>query len=725
MVTVNYNFDDVTSWIEVQKTRFSVEELQCFINAIEIITPFYIKNNFYPTNIDLLLYILYCADNVAQLNLYADAVIATLCIFLPRYTKSWKTILTVFGPSVIHLIDGVNKIDKARLLSSLDGTPIIQQETVRNMLLALVSDIRVVIIVLVVRGKLLLYLDLSIDNNLIQQISIETAEIFAPLANRLGLYNIKWELEDLSFKYLHYDDYKLIVNLLNETRDSRIQYIANLQKQLSLKINEIGILAYQVSGRAKHIYSIWHKICHKNYEFADLPDINAIRILVPEIDDCYKVLSIINEYFQPIENDFEDYIMSPKANNYQSLHSCVFDSEGKKIEIQIRTFLMHEHAEYGIAAHWKYKEMHNKTVNNNAFADKIAWLRQMLDWRDEILDKRDAGIFKSDFLDDTIYVITPNGRVIDLPKGSTTIDFAYYVHSSIGHRCRGARINGKLVPLSTVLDSGQVVEIILSKSGGPSLNWLHDKWVNTNRAIRSIKKYFRIQDNEYFFITGKTIFEKEYAKILPALRPSIIDLCSSLNYRNQKELFIMLGKGDLSIQQLNKDLKCLVNKDDQPTQTNININNQYLLAKNSDAIVAGGVSGLLTYFAKCCKPIASDELKGFITRGKGIAIHRSGCKTLIRNANLYPNRMIDISINSAVTCVIDIKVVLVNNNPDSLQQLTELFSREKLKCVKVSQLNLNKHHYIFSLLVKDIDFVIESVLNKILVIDGVLSAVRK
>jgi GTP pyrophosphokinase len=319
---------------------------------------------------------------------------------------------------------------------------------------------------------------------------------------------------------------------------------------LSNQMEDSGIFDYQVSGRAKHIYSIWKKMRKKNYDFDNLYDIRAVRVLVPEVKDCYTVLGIVHTKYSPIPGEFDDYISNPKSNNYQSLHTCVIGPEHRIIEVQIRTFAMHDHAEYGVAAHWRYKE---GGENNPKFEEKIAWIRQILDWRDELSDRKDlTDIFKNEIFSDTIYVMTPEGKVITLPYGATPIDFAYAVHSAIGHRCRGAKVDGQIVPLSSSLKNGQRVEILTIKNGGPSINWLHDGWVKSSKAIGHIRRYIRNLNNEDFYETGKEIYERELAKVPSALRPRIEDLLSKHK--------IKVG-----------------------------------------SILVDGVSGIVTHFAKCCK----------------------------------------------------------------------------------------------------------------------------
>ncbi|MFN7095144.1 MAG: HD domain-containing protein, partial [Burkholderiales bacterium] len=416
MVTVNYGFDDINSWLDIQRKAFTEAEIAAFITAITIAKRYYGESKFYPTEVNLFMHALTCAEKVAELHLYADAVIATILFALPKFALNWQAELTQFDSKVIELIDGITRVTQIRKLGTLadvenEDEKKEQVEVVRKMLLAMASDIRVVLIVLVGRGELMLNLKSCKDPEMQRKIASETVEIFSPLANRLGVSQIKWELEDLSFKYLHPEQYKKIATLLDETREERLEYIERIKEFLALQMEQSGITDYQVSGRAKHIYSIWKKMRKKNYDFGDLYDIRAVRVLVPEVKDCYTVLGIVHTNYSPIPGEFDDYISNPKSNNYQSLHTCVIGPENRVVEIQIRTFAMHDHAEYGIAAHWRYKEFGEKGADNNSgFAEKVAWLRQILDWREELTDRKDIrDIFKNEIFNDTIYVMTPNG----------------------------------------------------------------------------------------------------------------------------------------------------------------------------------------------------------------------------------------------------------------------------------------------------------------------------
>jgi GTP pyrophosphokinase len=745
MVTVSHRFHDVDSWLAIQKKHFKDAEVDLFRQAIDIAVLYYKGQKFYPTNVDLMLHALTCANTVSNLNLYADAVLATILFSLPKFCPNdWQDKLVGFEPKVIELIEGVNRVTQIRKLGGLadvanDDEKRDQIEVIRKMLLAMVSDIRVVLIVLVGRGELMLNLKSCKDSDMVHKIALETVEIFAPLANRLGVWQIKWELEDLSFKYMHPEQYKKIAKLLDETREERLEYIENIKTFLSMQMEEDGITEYQIMGRAKHLYSIWKKMKKKNYDFENLYDIRAVRILVPEVKDCYTVLGIVHTRYSPIPGEFDDYISNPKPNNYQSLHTCVVGPDDKVIEIQIRTFAMHNHAEYGVAAHWRYKESEEKGIeNNSAFIEKIAWLRQILDWREDFTDRKDIrDIFKNEIFNDTIYVMTPQGKVISLPKGSTAIDFAYAVHSAVGHKCRGAKVDGQIIPLSTPLNNGQKVEILTVKNGGPSISWLHDGWVKSSKAISHIRRYIRYQDNEEFLSSGEELLDRERSKIPASNRPSIAQLVAGLNYDNEQNVYIDLGKGDLSPITIRAALTKLTKKP-EPTFSEESLVDGYIefhhghdeatRNKRLSGILVDGITGIVTCIAKCCKPLPGDDAIGFVTQGKGVAIHRTNCVGLKRQAKLYPNKVVQVDWGDSVKTGIfnaDIEVV-AHDRAGLLRDLTNLFASEKLNINGLRTVcRSNKAIMLFTIQLNGGEFNFSHISSKLFGVDGVQEVLRK
>lgn len=745
MVTIKKTFHDDITWLELQKDNFDQESILLLEKSIAIAKKYYIGQKFYPTSIDLLLHALNCAYKITNLNLYLDAVIATILYAVPKFNDKWQIELQIFGSKVIELIDGVSRVNQIRRIGSFvdiddKEDKKAQTEIIRKMLLAMASDIRVVLIVLVGRGELMLNLKSCNDENLCNKIALETVEIYSPLANRLGLWQIKWELEDLSFKYLHPEQYKKIAKLLDETRQERLDYIDKIRLFLTDQMTKGGINSFQVTGRAKHIYSIWRKMKKKNYDFDDLYDIRALRVLVPEVRDCYTVLGIIHTNYSPIPGEFDDYISNPKSNNYQSLHTCVIGPDNKVVEIQIRTFAMHDHAEYGVAAHWRYKEFGDKQFNqnNNLFAEKVAWLRQLLDWREELTERHDiTDIFKNEIFSDNIYTITPKGRVISLPTGSTAIDFAYALHSDIGNRCRGAKVDGHIVSLSTPLQNGQRVDILTVKDGGPSINWLHDGWVKSTKAISNIRRYIRNQNNEFFYNSGLEIFEREVAKFSANIRPKNLEIVAKLNYENEKILCIDLGKGELTPAQIRDTINKIIHGKDQLKKDDLivqdieisDLNYQTLNNnKNFSGILVDGISGIVNHIAKCCKPIPGDEVIGFVTKVNGVAIHRPNCIDLKRQAKLMPNKVVTVSWgNNIANTVFNVDIeIIANDRSGLLRDLTDLFAVEKLHISGLKTVcRNNKAYMVFTLQLKGIGFNFEALTNKIFAINGVIEVFRK
>lgn len=752
MVTVRQTFSDSQSWIDIHRDKFTEVEIKKFEQAIELARKYYGDKKFYPTDVDLLMHALNCANTVAELHLYADAVIASILYAIPKYSDKWEDEIAVFGNKVVELIDGIDRVTQIRKLSVFNAAlppdeKKEQIEVIRKMLLAMASDIRVVLIVLVGRGELMLNLKSCEDVELQKKIAQETVEIYSPLANRLGVWQIKWELEDLSFKYMHPEQYRKIANLLDETREERLEYIEEIKAFLSEQMEESGITDYQVSGRAKHIFSIWKKMKKKNYDFDDLYDIRAVRVLVPEVRDCYTVLGIVHTKYSPVPGEFDDYISNPKPNNYQSLHTCVIGPDNKVVEIQIRTFAMHDHAEYGVAAHWRYKEFGEKGAENNSeFAKKVAWLRQLLDWREELTEREDiSNIFRNEIFTDTIYVMTPQGKVIGLPNGSTPIDFAYSLHSNLGDRCRGAKVDGQIVPLATALKNGQRVEILTIKEGGPSINWLHEGWVKSSKAISHIRKYIRTQHSDEFYQVGFEIFERELSKFPSSVRPEINEIVSRLGYDNDKNVCIDLGKGELQPSAIREAINKIIHKHDtsqeldstqnltQLLQTEAHLHQQEELSKDykgirGSAILVDGMSGIVTHVAKCCKPIPGDHIIGFITQGNGVAIHRNNCAGMKRQAKLYPRKVVTVAWAGDVKNTsfnVDIEVI-AHDRTNLLRDLTDLFSLEKLNISGLRTVcKHNKAHMVFTITLKGTDFNFNILNERIYRIEGVQEVTRK
>jgi guanosine-3',5'-bis(diphosphate) 3'-pyrophosphohydrolase len=495
-------------------------------------------------------------------------------------------------------------------------------ETLRKTFLAMGDDIRVVLIKLADRLHNMRTLGYMPENKR-KRIAQETLDIFAPLASRLGIWHIKWELEDLSFRYVNPEKYKEIAENLAERRENREQKVGVIVTHLRTTLEQAGIKA-DISGRPKHIYSIYRKMQEKGRPFEMVRDLRAVRLIVSDIPACYTALGVIHTRWRPIPHEFDDYIAAPKDNFYQSIHTAVIYDDGKPLEVQIRTLDMHQNAEYGIAAHWRYKEKGRRDEN---YEQRIGWLRKLMEWRQEVDDAQEfVDGMKSDVFEDRVYTFTPRGDIIDLPAGSTPIDFAYQVHTEIGHRCRGAKINGKLVNLDHMLHTGDQVEILTAKQGGPSRDWLNSNLglVKTQRTRSKIRQWFKKQDYEQNLTHGKSIFDREL-KRLGITDLDLDQLAQTFDFKTIDELHAAVGSGDMSLGRIINKLS-EVDKGKDPLLT---AHPPTEVADEGNGITVLGLKGLLTSVARCCNPAPGDEIVGYITRGRGATIHRIDCPNIL------------------------------------------------------------------------------------------------
>ncbi|MBI3159102.1 MAG: bifunctional (p)ppGpp synthetase/guanosine-3',5'-bis(diphosphate) 3'-pyrophosphohydrolase [Chloroflexi bacterium] len=597
-------------------------------------------------------YINHClavAQILADLRVPAEVVAAGLLHDTVEDTPvKIEDIQRDFGEEIARLVDGVTKLDTLPRVSRSDNGAIsvadeaaerareksrkaeLANETLRKTFLAMGEDVRVVIIKLADRLHNMRTLGYMPDDKR-RRIAKQTQEIFAPLASRLGIWQLKWELEDLSFRYSDPETYKEIARSLAERRSQRETQMARIVEQLQDLLEKNGIQS-EVSGRPKHIYSIFKKMYRKGVAFDQLHDVRAVRIIVLDVPTCYSVLGLIHIHWRPIPGEFDDYIASPKDNFYQSLHTAVMYEDGKTLEVQIRTVEMHENAEYGIAAHWRYKE---GKARDEHYERRVVYLRQLMDW---IQDVDDTGDFvdglKTDVFGDRVYAFTPAGDIIDLPAGATPIDFAYHVHTEVGHRCRGAKVNGKLVALDTVLKTGDKVEILTAKRGGPSRDWLNANLglVRTNRARSKVRYWFKRQDIEQNVSQGKAQLERELRR-LGLGEVNLDKLARDFSFKAAEDLFLAIGIGDINISRVVNYLTI-----SEKTQDDFADLPPYLrdggkpesVTFGGEGVAVQGLKGLLTTMAKCCNPAPGDEIVGYITRGRGATIHRQDCPNVLR-----------------------------------------------------------------------------------------------
>jgi guanosine-3',5'-bis(diphosphate) 3'-pyrophosphohydrolase len=534
-----------------------------------------------------------------------------------------------FGEEIAKLVDGVTKLGTIDQITELRRRNLEEEqaENLRKIFLAMVDDVRVVLIKLADRLHNMRTLA-ALPEDKRRRIAQETLEIYAPLANRLGIWQVKWELEDLAFRYLEPETYKEIAGLIDERREDRMKWLAKVKEQLTERLREEGIEA-EISARPKHIYSIYRKMKRKGVEFDQIYDVRAVRIIVSTVSECYAALGVVHSLWRPIPREFDDFIATPKDNMYRSLHTAVVGPDGKPLEVQIRTHEMHRTAEYGIAAHWRYKEGQSK--RDIDFENKIAWLRQIMEWRQEVTDARQfVDSLKTDVFQDRVYTFTPQGDVIDLPAGSTPVDFAYHVHTEIGHRCRGARVNGKLVNLDTPLQNGDQVEIITAKRGGPSRDWLnpHLGFVKTSRAREKIRQWFRRQNRDQNIQLGREILDREL-KRLSVESQSYDTIAQLFGYKDTDDFLAAIGYGDINGQQI--ATKVLTSERERAEQAVLEtITERQQPAMSVTGVNMLGTSGLLTKLARCCNPLPGDPVIGYITRGSGVTIHRQDCPNVAR-----------------------------------------------------------------------------------------------
>lgn len=558
---------------------------------------------------------------LVDLQMDAPTIVAGLLHDVLEDTPvTYEELAQEFGEVVAKLVDGVTKLRRVKRKSRIEAEDLddVQAESLRKMVLAMVDDIRVIIIKLADRLHNMRTLSYLPEDKQ-ERIARETLDIFAPLANRLGIWQIKWQLEDLSFRYLDPEHYHEIANLLSERRVERAAYLERVIAVLRQKLEEEG-LSFRITGRPKHIYSIYRKMEDKAREFGEIYDIHGVRIIVRRKAECYHALGVVHSLWRPIPGEFDDYIATPKDNLYQSLHTAVIALDGKPLEVQIRTEEMHQIAEYGVAAHWRYKEGARRDADLEA---KVSWLRQATEWRDDVSDARQfVDSLKSDVFGERIYVFTPKGDIVDLPKGSTPVDFAYLIHSDVGHRCRGARVDGRLVSLDYQLHTGEQVEIITAKQGGPSRDWLnpHLNYVATQRARQKIRQWFRRQQREQNIAEGREILDRELRR-LGFGQESFAEVAALFKYDKVEDFLAALGYGDIGPSQI-------AHRIDTATSQSEDLKLKAISEVVSDIRVRG-VGDLLTRLAPCCKPVPGDPIVGYITRGKGVTVHRADCPNIV------------------------------------------------------------------------------------------------
>ena len=666
-----------------------------------------------------------------------DMQAATFLVYAcPHLNKPEEVLTKAFGTELAQLAMQTNQLvhlqrmSRAAASTAMPGDdPKLQTENVRKMLLAFSRDLRVVMLRLASRLQTLRHYAAS-KLPVPPALAHESLHVFAPLSNRLGIWQIKWEMEDLSFRFLEPDTYKQIARLLDQKRMERESYMTALGQRLQSELLAEGVRA-QVQGRPKHIYSIVKKMRGKSLPFERVFDIRALRVVVPQVVDCYQALSWVHEHFTPITEEFDDYIAKPKANGYQSLHTVVRDVDGRPIEIQIRTQAMHDHAENGVAAHWAYKEAGTKgyagVSATSAYDAKIAVLRQLLAWeRDLSGSVQDKGLF-----DDRIYVLTPDAAIVELPQGVTPIDFAYTVHTNLGHRCRGAKVDGAMVPLNTPLANGQTVEITAIKEGGPSRDWLNLElgFLASSRARAKVRAWFNAQISSENIARGREAVEKLLQREgRTAMR--LEDLAAQLGFKSADGLFEVVGKDEYSL----RNIEVLLNPPEPAlTPDEIVLQRKSRGSRNPktpSGVLVVGVDSLLTQLSRCCKPAPPDAISGFVTRGKGVSIHRQDCSNFRELNSRNPERVIDVRWGErkagpeAAVYPVDVAVEAIDRQ-GLLRDISEVFSKEKMNVIGVQTQSIKGMAWMtFTVEIAD-SAVLNRVLGSVKTVKGVRNARRR
>ena len=662
---------------------------------------------------------------LAYLNMDEQTIIAGLLHDVIEDTDiTYEEISAEFGEEVADLVDGVTKLKKLQYKTKQEN----QAENLRKMVLAMAEDIRVIIIKLADRLHNMRTLEYMSEEKKKEK-AIETLEIYAPLAHRLGMSKIKWELEDLSLRYLDPDGYYDLVDKVSKRRKEREEYIQMIIDELDQKLKEMGISS-DISGRPKSFYSIYKKMVYQNKSFEQIFDLTAIRVIVDSIKDCYGVLGIVHTMWKPIPGRFKDYIAMPKPNMYQSLHTTVIGPEGEIFEVQIRTWDMHRTAEYGIAAHWKYKEGVMKTDN---FDEKLTWLRQLLEWQKDLKDPQEfMETLKIDLFTDEVYVFTPRGDVINLPNGSTPIDFAYRVHTDVGNSCVGAKVDGRIVPLDYKLKNGNIVEVITSPNSGPSRDWL--KVVKSSQAKTKIRQWFKRENRDLNIDNGKEMLEREAKR--QGYKPSKIlkeewlkNIATKLSLNNSDDLYAGLGYGSITLSQIMPRLKELYNEhygiENEKTVVESKVKEAPKKPQSvNQGISITGVDNIKVRFSKCCNPVPGDEIIGYITRGRGVSIHRKDCPNISELDE--QERFIDVKWDTDEKAEYPVEIQIISTDrPGLLTDITQKINDLDLSILSLNA-RTNKEKLVVINMTSEIKDTVQlkELIKRIRKIDGVIDAYR-
>lgn len=696
--------NDAESWLASLEDRYPEEQLQLLKLALETLAN-ESADSLADSGESQLQHALGTAAILAAMRFDVETVAAALLCCLPEKALKHENMVKLFGEHLTALVEGATKLARMDHLFTALNVEGGQSEALRQMLLAMADDIRVVFIKLAERTQALRELSNKPEAER-RKAAIEVRELYAPLANRLGVWQLKWELEDLSCRHLEPETYRQIAKQLDERRLDREWYIEQVLKHLNETLIAAGIRGASVTGRPKHIASILAKMRKKRLPFDEVYDVRALRVLVPEIKDCFHVLGIVHSLWQPIPGQFDDYISRPKGNGYKSLHTAVVGPENKALEVQIRTFEMHQEAEMGVAAHWRYKEGGGQNdASQSNVQDKVSWLRQLLAWKQELADSHElAQHFRNELFQDEVFVLTPQGKVVALINGATSLDFAYAVHTELGHRCRGAKVDGVLVPLDRALATGQRVEILTVKQGGPSRDWLnpHLGVLKTHRARSKVRQWFKQQDHATHVQEGRELLDRELHRF-NLNNVNLDKLSARLKFASLDELCAAIGRGDIGSGQLDRALQ-----DEYvpvPEKPLVSASKRKTGKSDADGVLIEGETGLMTQMAGCCKPAPPDLIVGFTTQGHGVTIHRDDCPMILHLSTEKQARLLRASWGGQDNQVFAVDIELnAQDRSGLLKDIGELLSQEKINVVRVNTLSQNDTaHMEFTLEVKNIN----------------------
>ena len=674
---------------------------------------------------------------LCQLNM-DDATLQAALVFpyCEQHALSEDDIYEEFGGEIRDLIVGVRRMDAIKSLHArkVKGSGFAEKsdeqhiDSIRRMLLAMVEDVRAVVIKMAERICALQQVKKA-DEETRVMVARECASIYAPLANRLGIGQLKWELEDLAFRYLHPITYKQIAHQLDGKRRERAEYIETIVGDLQGLLDSEEIRA-EVYGRPKHIFSIWKKMQKKRLTFEQLFDIRAVRIIAERLQDCYAALGTVHASYKHLPNEFDDYIATPKPNGYQSIHTVIVGPEGKSVEIQIRTQKMHQDAELGVAAHWKYKE--GSTGKQSGYDERINWLRRILAWQEEVAESGDlVEELRSQVFDDRVYVFTPKGDVIDLPQGATPLDFAYYIHSNVGHRCIGAKVNGRIVPFTYLLQSGDQIEVLTGKEPNPSRDWMHPGlgYVHSSRARATIHSFFKKQDRDKNLAAGKELLERELQRAhLPAKVPN--EAFEKFNLQTLDDLYTAVGAGDVRVMQVINFIHHLQEPSAPEPEISPKVKTRKTAAGSGkkDAVVVQGVGHLMSQLANCCKPVPGEAILGYITQGRGVSVHKESCDQLQHLLSQHPERQIEVNWSQELKVGFETGIdIFCHDRTGLLRDITTVLANENVPLLGVNSLsdkNRQTALITISIEVQDLDTV-SKVLTRLRQLKGVTDAKRK